>query len=393
MHGALHRLPADTPEDALLALVDQLNADPSVHGILVQLPLPQHIDDQKVVERIDPLKDVDGFHPENAGLLAIGRPRFVPCTPLGVQVMLTSAGIATRGMRAVVLGRSNIVGKPMALLLMQKGPGGDATVTVAHTGSRDVPALCREADLLVAAMGQAEAVRGDWIKPGAVVIDVGIHRKADGKLCGDVNFREAREVASWITPVPGGVGKMTIAMLLRNTLVGGETGGSPRVKSMNTSTERALDRLMRQMSRPALPRKSRFSTAPIVLALALFAGYQITARLVPMVWASMLPGGLDQARFFRGWPGLVFALALACHRNFVTVVGVLSAIGAVGFFVSTFARPLRPLVWLMAAATIGANAGIVYVTLVTAVEATAQQAGRNAFPVPEVRPDAQDGDL
>ncbi len=218
MRGALHRLPADAAESALLDLVDSLNADPSVHGILVQLPLPRHMDDQKVVERIDPLKDVDGFHPENAGLLAIGRPRFVPCTPLGVQVMLTSAEILTKGMRAVVLGRSNIVGKPMALLLMQKGPGGDATVTVAHTATRDVAALCREADLLVAAMGQPEAVRGDWIKPGAVVIDVGIHRKADGKLCGDVIFAEARQVASWITPVPGGVGKMTIAMLLRNTL-------------------------------------------------------------------------------------------------------------------------------------------------------------------------------
>jgi methylenetetrahydrofolate dehydrogenase (NADP+)/methenyltetrahydrofolate cyclohydrolase len=218
MNGALHRLPADAPEAELLAVVDRLNADPSVHGILVQLPLPKPMDDQKVVERIDPLKDVDGFHPENAGLLAIGRPRFVPCTPLGVQAMLTSAEIPTKGMRAVVLGRSNIVGKPMALLLMQKGPGGDATVTVAHTATRDVSALCREADLLIAAMGQPEAVRGDWIKPGAVVIDVGIHRKPDGKLCGDVNFAEARQVASWITPVPGGVGKMTIAMLLRNTL-------------------------------------------------------------------------------------------------------------------------------------------------------------------------------
>ena len=146
MKGALHRLASDAPESALLDLVDALNADPSVHGILVQLPLPEQMDDQKVVERIDPLKDVDGFHPENAGLLAIGRPRFVPCTPLGVQVMLTSAEIATKGMRAVVLGRSNIVGKPMALLLMQKGPGGDATVTVAHTSTRDVVSLCREAD-------------------------------------------------------------------------------------------------------------------------------------------------------------------------------------------------------------------------------------------------------
>ncbi len=218
MRGQVLRLPADAPESALLDLVDRLNADPDVHGILVQLPLPRHIDDQKVIERVSPAKDVDGFHPENAGLLSIGRPRFVPCTPLGVQVMLASAGISTSGLRALVLGRSNIVGKPMALLLMQKGPGGDATVTVAHTATRNVQELAREADLLIAAMGRPEAIRGDWIKPGAVVVDVGIHRKADGKLCGDVKFDEAREVASWITPVPGGVGKMTIAMLLKNTL-------------------------------------------------------------------------------------------------------------------------------------------------------------------------------
>ena len=219
MKGALHRLPADVSESQLLDLVDQLNADPAIHGILVQLPLPKQIDEHKVIERIDPRKDVDGFHPENAGLLAIGRPRFVPCTPLGVQVMLTSAEIVTKGMHAVVLGRSNIVGKPMALLLMQKGPGGDATVTVAHTGTRDVKAIAREADLLIAAMGQPEAVTSEWVKPGAIVIDVGIHRKPNGKLCGDVAFSDVREVASWITPVPGGVGKMTIAMLLRNTLL------------------------------------------------------------------------------------------------------------------------------------------------------------------------------
>ncbi|MDB5352740.1 MAG: 5,10-methylene-tetrahydrofolate dehydrogenase/methenyl tetrahydrofolate cyclohydrolase [Planctomycetota bacterium] len=219
MRGSLHRLPADVPESALLDLVDQLNADAAVHGILVQLPLPKQIDEQKVIERVNPLKDVDGFHPENAGLLAIGRPRFVPCTPLGVRAMLTSTGIATKGLRAVILGRSNIVGKPMALLLLQKGPGGDATVTIAHTGTRDVMSVAREADLLIAAMGQPELVRADWIKPGAIVIDVGIHRKANGKLCGDVLFNEAREVASWITPVPGGVGRMTIAMLLENTLL------------------------------------------------------------------------------------------------------------------------------------------------------------------------------
>jgi methylenetetrahydrofolate dehydrogenase (NADP+)/methenyltetrahydrofolate cyclohydrolase len=219
MRGEVIRLAADCSEGELLDTVDRLNADPSVHGILVQLPLPRHISDQKVIERVSPWKDVDGFHPENAGLLAIGRPRFVPCTPLGVQTMLISAEIATKGLHAVVLGRSNIVGKPMALLLLQKGAGGDATVTIAHTGTKNVREIAREADLLIAAMGQPEAVKGDWIKPGAIVVDVGIHRKENGKLCGDVKFDEAAEVASWITPVPGGVGKMTIAMLLKNTLL------------------------------------------------------------------------------------------------------------------------------------------------------------------------------
>ncbi len=226
MRGNVIRLSADCSQAELLETVDRLNADPLVHGILVQLPLPQHIDDQKVIERVTPLKDVDGFHPENAGLLAIGRPRFVPCTPLGVQTMLTSAEITTKGLRAVVLGRSNIVGKPMALLLLQKGRGGDATVTVAHTGTKNVQEVAREADLLIAAMGKPEAVTADWIKPGAIVIDVGIHRKDNGKLCGDVKFDEVREVASWITPVPGGVGKMTIAMLLKNTLLAAQLAQS-----------------------------------------------------------------------------------------------------------------------------------------------------------------------
>ncbi len=189
-----------------------------MHGILVQLPLPSQIDEGRVIERIHPLKDVDGFHPENVGLLAMGRPRFIPCTPLGVQEMLIRSSIATKGSRAVVLGRSNIVGKPMALLLLQKGVGGDATVTVCHTATRDTPELTRQADLLVVAMGRPEAVRADWVKPGAVVVDVGIHRREDGSLCGDVCFPEVSEVASWITPVPGGVGKMTVIMLLRNTL-------------------------------------------------------------------------------------------------------------------------------------------------------------------------------
>jgi methylenetetrahydrofolate dehydrogenase (NADP+)/methenyltetrahydrofolate cyclohydrolase len=216
--GEVLRLPADTKTDELLETLDRLNADPNVHGILVQLPLPPQIDERAVIERVDPKKDVDGFHPENAGLLAIGTPRFVPCTPLGVRELLRHAGVETKGARAVVLGRSQIVGKSMALLLLQKGPGGDATVTVCHTATRDPAAIAREADILIAAMGRPEAVRKDWIKPGAVVIDVGIHRRDDGKLCGDVHQAEAAEVASMLTPVPGGVGPMTVAMLLRNTL-------------------------------------------------------------------------------------------------------------------------------------------------------------------------------
>ena len=216
--GEVLRLPAETSQSELLATLDRLNADPEVHGILVQLPLPRQIDERAVIERVDPRKDVDGFHPANAGLLAIGTPRFVPCTPLGIREMLLDEGVETKGARAVVLGRSQIVGKSMALLLMQKGRGGDATVTVCHTATRDTPSIAREADILIAAMGRPEAVRVDWIKPGAVVIDVGIHRRDDGSLCGDVHQAEAREVASLLSPVPGGVGPMTVAMLLRNTL-------------------------------------------------------------------------------------------------------------------------------------------------------------------------------
>jgi methylenetetrahydrofolate dehydrogenase (NADP+)/methenyltetrahydrofolate cyclohydrolase len=217
MKGDVLRLPEAVGEAGLLATIDALNAAPDVDGILVQLPLPAGIDERRVIERIDPAKDVDGFHPANAGLLALGMPRFVPCTPLGVRRLIVAAGIPTRGARAVVLGRSNIVGKPMALLLLQKGPGGDATVTVAHTGTADPAAVAREADILVVAMGQPERVRADWIRPGAAVIDVGIHRRDDGTLCGDVH-PEVAGVAGWITPVPGGVGPMTVAMLLENTL-------------------------------------------------------------------------------------------------------------------------------------------------------------------------------
>lgn len=218
MRGTLLRLPADVAEETVLSTIDRLNADPDVHGILVQLPLPSQVADRRVIERIDPKKDVDGFHPENAGLLAIGRPRFVPCTPLGIRELLVASGVETRGKHAVILGRSQIVGKSMALLMLQKGPGGDATVTVCHTGTPDVSAFTRQADIVIAAVGRPESLRGDAIRQGAVVVDVGINRRDDGTLCGDVHFPSASEVASWITPVPGGVGPMTVAMLLRNTL-------------------------------------------------------------------------------------------------------------------------------------------------------------------------------
>jgi methylenetetrahydrofolate dehydrogenase (NADP+)/methenyltetrahydrofolate cyclohydrolase len=217
MHDELIELPAGTTQSELAEHVLRLNEDPAIHGILVQLPLPRHIDGEAVLRLIRPEKDADGFHPVNMGLLALGTPRLVPCTPLGVRELLIRESIPTRGVRAVVVGRSNIVGKPMALLLLAKGPGGDATVTVAHTASKNLPEICREADLLIVAAGQPEMVQGGWIKPGAVVIDVGIHRRSDGSLCGDVHYDSAAEVASAITPVPGGVGPLTVAMLLRNT--------------------------------------------------------------------------------------------------------------------------------------------------------------------------------
>jgi len=218
MNGTVLRLPAETPQVELLATIDRLNADPAVHGILVQLPLPRHIDERAVLERVAPRKDVDGFHPVNFGLLAQGAPRFVPCTPLGIRELLRDAQVETRGIHAVVLGRSQLVGKPMALLLLQKGPGGDATVTVCHTATRDPAALARQADLLIVAMGRPEQVTAEWVKPGAVVVDVGIHKRDGGRICGDVDFASVSQVASRITPVPGGVGPMTVAMLLRNTL-------------------------------------------------------------------------------------------------------------------------------------------------------------------------------
>ena len=218
INGTVVRLSAETGQAELLSLIDRLNEDPLVHGILVQLPLPRQIDGSIVVERVSPLKDVDGFHPVNLGRLAAGTARYVPCTPLGIRELLIDAGVETRGAGAVVLGRSQTVGKPMALLLVQKGMGGDATVTICHTATRDPAGVARQADLLIVAMGQPELVTADWVKPGAVVVDVGIHKRADGRLCGDVHFEGVAQVASRITPVPGGVGPMTIAMLLRNTL-------------------------------------------------------------------------------------------------------------------------------------------------------------------------------
>ena len=215
LKSTLHRLPAETTQEQLAALVDQLNNDTGVHGILVQLPLPKHLDSTPILDAILPGKDVDGFHPENVGLMLQGRPRFLPCTPHGVMKMLQHENVATAGKHAVVIGRSDIVGKPMAALLVQKGA--DATVTICHSRTADIGEITRQADILIAAVGIPEFVKGDMIKPGAVVIDVGINR-VDDKLVGDVDYAAAFEIASAITPVPGGVGPMTIAMLLQNTL-------------------------------------------------------------------------------------------------------------------------------------------------------------------------------
>jgi methylenetetrahydrofolate dehydrogenase (NADP+)/methenyltetrahydrofolate cyclohydrolase len=208
------RLPAATSEAELLDLISRLNAEPEVDGILVQLPLPAHIDKAAVLAAVDPVKDVDGFHPLNVGRLASGEPGLVPCTPLGVMKLLQASGTATAGARALVLGRSAIVGRPMAALLT----AADATVTVAHSRTRDLAAECRRAEILVAAIGRPEFVRRDWIAPGAVLIDVGINRLPDGRLVGDIAYAECAEIAAAITPVPGGVGPMTIACLLENTL-------------------------------------------------------------------------------------------------------------------------------------------------------------------------------
>ncbi len=222
LHSVLEQYPASLSESDLLARVEALNNDASVHGILVQLPLPPHIDAQKVIEAISPAKDVDGFHVASAGALMVGQPGFWPCTPYGCMKMLESLndgkGYDLKGKHAVVIGRSNIVGKPMALMLLQK----NATVSICHSGTKDLKALTLQADVVVAAVGKRNIVTADMVKPGAVVIDVGMNRNDEGKLCGDVDFAGVKDVAGWITPVPGGVGPMTITMLLVNTLEAAE---------------------------------------------------------------------------------------------------------------------------------------------------------------------------
>jgi len=218
LHSVLEKYPAEMSEADLLMRVDALNNDPSIHGILVQLPLPAHIDAQKVIEAIAPAKDVDGFHVASAGALMTGMPGFWPCTPYGCMKMLESIGYDLRGKHAVVIGRSNIVGKPMALMLLAKS----ATVTICHSATADLGAMTRQADVIVAAVGKRNVLTADMVKPGAVVIDVGMNRTDDGKLCGDVDFDGVKQVAGWITPVPGGVGPMTITMLLVNTIEAAE---------------------------------------------------------------------------------------------------------------------------------------------------------------------------
>lgn len=213
-YSEVYALPEATEQDELNALVDRLNADDKIHGILVQLPLPKHLDENEVLLRIDPSKDVDAFHPYNVGKIMIGDYDFLPCTPAGVMALLERSGIDPAGKKCVVIGRSNIVGKPMAMLLLHA----NGTVTVCHSRTRDLAAVCREADILVVAIGRADFVGADMVKPGAVVIDVGMNRRADGKLTGDVDFDAVEPIASAITPVPGGVGPMTITMLMQNTL-------------------------------------------------------------------------------------------------------------------------------------------------------------------------------
>ena len=217
MKSLLHLLPAETTTGELLDLVARLNADRSVHGILVQLPLPSQIDGTRVLDAVDPLKDVDAFHPENVGRIVQGRPRYLPCTPHGIRELLLRNRIPVAGQNVTVVGRSDIVGKPMAIMLMQRSEGANATVTVCHSRTKDLPAVTRQADVLVVAIGKPKFITAAMVKPGAVVIDVGINRTDEG-LVGDVDFESVKRVAGQITPVPGGVGPLTIAMLLHNTL-------------------------------------------------------------------------------------------------------------------------------------------------------------------------------
>ena len=214
IYSEVYRLPEETGREQLLGLIEQLNQSPLIHGILVQLPLPKHLDPEEVIMAIDPAKDVDAFHPVNVGKIMIGNYDFLPCTPAGVMELLHRSGIEVSGKECVVIGRSNIVGKPQAMLLLHE----NATVTVCHSKTRDLPSVCRRADILVSAVGKAKFVTADMVKDGAVIIDVGMNRDENGKLCGDVDFEPVSEKASYITPVPGGVGPMTITMLLKNTV-------------------------------------------------------------------------------------------------------------------------------------------------------------------------------
>ena len=227
IQSTLERLSKETTTEQLLAIIDRLNGDSSVHGILVQLPLPAQIEEKRILDAVNPLKDVDAFHPENVGLILQGRPRFLPCTPHGIQVLLAECDIPVEGAHVVVLGRSEIVGKPMAVMLMQKGKTANATVTVCHSRTRDLPEITRSADILIAAIGKAKFVTADMVKDDVVVIDVGINR-VDDKLVGDVDFEAISEKALAITPVPGGVGPMTRAMLLKNTLTAARLAAESR---------------------------------------------------------------------------------------------------------------------------------------------------------------------
>ena len=229
------RLPGHTETGSLLRHIEEFNVDPSVHGILVQLPLPKSCDEQQILDVIDPQKDVDAFHPHNVGLLSQGRPRFLPCTPHGIQQLLVRSGIPTAGQHVVIVGRSDIVGKPTALMMMQKSAGADATVTVVHSRTKNLADLTRQADILIAAIGQARFITAEMVQPGAVVVDVGINRLPDGTMCGDVDFESVSQIAGALSPVPGGVGPLTITMLLQNTFNAAQ--GQTALSSVSFSRE------------------------------------------------------------------------------------------------------------------------------------------------------------